>query len=60
MPTADDWKRMCAVEKRHCAIGVLLAVWTKGRAVKFFRPRAKPVDSKLAWTEVPDVQDVFR
>jgi hypothetical protein len=60
LPTAEDWMRLRAVARRHRATGVLLAVWVKGRAVRFFRPTAKPTKGKLGWREVVDLRAVFR
>jgi hypothetical protein len=53
-PTADDARRMRAVARWHRARRVLLAVWKRGRAVRFFRLAGK------RWIEVSDLKAVFR
>ena len=60
MPTAKDWMRLRAVAKRHCAMETLLAVWKKGRTVRFYRPLAKTTGGRLGWAEVEDPRKIFR
>ena len=60
MPTVKDWTRLRAVARRHRATGLLLAVWKKGKAARFFTPKAKPTKGRLRWTEVEDLKAIFR
>jgi hypothetical protein len=60
MPTADDWKPLRAVARRHRAKRLLLAIWQKGKAVQFFTPKTKPANGRLLWTEVDDLNPIFQ
>jgi len=53
-PTADDAQRMRAVARWHRIGRVLLAIWKRGRAVRFFGLHGK------SWTEIEDLADIFR
>jgi hypothetical protein len=54
-PTAADAQRLRAVARRHCACAILLAIWKKGYAARFFALRPRGV-----WTELQDLTSVFR
>ena len=58
MPTAEDAQRLRAVAKRLHARHILLAIWKKGRAAKFFSHRVREGES--AWSEVDDLNALFR
>ena len=60
MPTDEDGRRLRAVAKRHHARQVLLASWKRGTQVRFFSLGRKAIGSGRDWSEVPDVEDVFR
>jgi hypothetical protein len=53
-PTTEDTKRLRAVARHHHADDVLLAVWKKGKAPRFFS-----LDPKLRWSEIGDLMIVF-
>jgi hypothetical protein len=53
MPTADDAKRLRAVARRHRAKGTLLAVWKRGKEVKFYCLKGS------GWAQA-DIESVFR
>ncbi|HTW93935.1 MAG TPA: hypothetical protein VMD30_04010 [Tepidisphaeraceae bacterium] len=59
MPTANDWTRLRAVAKWHRATGILLAVWIKGREVRFFEPKGNRVKGRLKFREVADLHTIF-
>jgi hypothetical protein len=59
MPTAEDGIRLRAVAKRHGAKQSLLGIWKKGKAVRFFRLRAR-VSARNDWKEVVDLDELFR
>ena len=60
MPTAEDANRLRAVAKRHSAKQSLLGIWKKGKAVRFFvlQPRHPFRDDD--WTEVINLDEIFR
>ena len=60
MPTKEDGKRLRAVAKQLHARHVLLAVWKKGTAAQFFRLRPNGTGTGRAWTEVNNLEAVFR
>ena len=53
MPTAEDARRLRAVARHHRAKGMLLAVWKRGKEVKFYRPKSR------GWADA-DVETFFR
>ncbi len=59
-PTAEDRSRMREVAKLHHAREVLLALWTRGTAVRFFSLRPKAAGSLRDWVEVTNLDAVFR
>jgi hypothetical protein len=60
MPTTEDGTRLRAVAKRFHARRILLAAWKKGSAVRFFSYRPRATEKTREWTEVPDLDAVFR
>ena len=60
MPTAQDGKRLRVVAKRYHARHVLPAVWKKGSAARFFSLRPKAIEAGREWSEVVDLDAVFR
>lgn len=60
MPTAEDGIRLRAVAKRHKAERSLLGIWKKGKAVQFFRLQARTSADGNDWTEVIDLDEIFR
>jgi hypothetical protein len=58
-PTVKDAKRLRIVARRHCACGVLLAAWKKGKATRFFSLRRKAASRAADWSEVNDLGAVF-
>lgn len=60
MPTTEDGKRLKAVAKRLHARHILLASWKKGSAVRFFTYRPRASEKAKEWTEVTDLNAVFR
>jgi hypothetical protein len=58
-PTVEDATRLRAVARRHCACGVLLATWKKGKAARFYALNSKRHDTSADWTEVRDLNSVF-
>jgi hypothetical protein len=59
-PTAEDGTRLRIVAKRHGACAVLLAAWKKGRAARFFSLRRNAGKAVRVWTEVEDLNAIFR
>ncbi len=60
MPTTEDGKRLRAVAKRHHARNILLAIWKRGSAVRFFSYRPRATEKAKEWIEVADLVAVFR
>jgi len=60
MPTAEDARRLRSVAKRHQVRHVLLASWIKGKQVRIFSLQSKIIRSRRNWTEVPNLDAVFR
>jgi hypothetical protein len=60
MPTAKDWMRLRAVARWHRATGIFLAVWIKGREVRFFEPKGEPARGRMRFKEVTDLRAIFR
>jgi hypothetical protein len=60
MPTLEDGRRLRVVARRHHARRVLLAAWKKGAEARFFElhPRARRSGSE--WSEVENLDAVFR
>lgn len=60
IPTGEDGTRLAAVAKRLHGRHILLACWKKGTAAQFFRyrPRAKP--GPRQWSELADLDSIFR
>ena len=56
MPTSEDARRLRAVARRHRAQRLLLAVWRKGEAARFFRLRR----GSDGWVQVVDLDTIFR
>ena len=54
-PTQDDAARLRIVARRHGACGVLLAIWKKGKAPRFFSLHKRLPE----WSEVDDLRTVF-
>jgi hypothetical protein len=59
-PTVEDGKRLRIVAKRHGARATLLATWKKGKAAKFFSLKSNAGDVIPEWTEVEDLNAMFR
>jgi hypothetical protein len=59
-PTSEDGERLRIVARRHGASQVLLAVWKKGSAARFFSLCSKRSQRVSDWMEVRDLQEVFR
>jgi hypothetical protein len=59
-PTAEDGTRLRIAAKKHGACAVLLATWKKGKAARFFSLRRKAGKAVQEWTEVDDLNAVFR
>jgi hypothetical protein len=59
-PTEEDGKRLRIVAKRHGACAVLLATWKKGKAARFFSLRRTAGKDAREWTEVTDLNAIFR
>jgi hypothetical protein len=60
MPTAEDGKRLGVVAKRLHARHILLATWKKGSSARFFAYHPRATDKTKQWTEVGDLEAVFR
>jgi hypothetical protein len=60
MPTTEDGKRLRVVAKRLHGKHILLAVWKKGAAVRFFTYRPRATEKAREWTELFDLDAVFR
>ena len=60
MPTAEDGRRMRAVAKRLHARHILLAAWKKGSAAQFFRYSPRAAKGARVWTEMSDLDAVFK
>jgi hypothetical protein len=59
-PTAEDGARLRIVAKKHGAGAVLLATWKKGKAARFFSLRRRAGKAVGEWTEVTDLNAIFR
>lgn len=59
-PTPKDWRRLRAVAERHGATEILLAIWNKGRAARFYRPDGNDAKGRMSWRELADLNSVFR
>lgn len=59
-PTAEDGVRLRIAAKKHGACAVLLAAWKKGKAVRFFSLGRTAGKSLRDWTEVEDLNAIFR
>jgi len=60
MPTTEDGKRLRVVAKRLHARHILLAAWKKGSAARFFSYKPRATQKAREWTELPDLNAVFR
>jgi hypothetical protein len=60
MPTTEDGMRLRAVAKRLHARHILLATWRKGSAARFFSYRPRRTKKGQEWTEVHDLDAIFR
>jgi hypothetical protein len=58
-PTPEDGERLRMVARHHRACGILLAVWKKGDAARFFSLRKKRSITGSDWTEVLDLRSFF-
>ena len=59
-PTVEDGMRLRIVAKRHGACAVLLATWKKGKAARFFSLKRNAGKVVREWTEVEDLNAIFR
>lgn len=59
-PTAEDGTRLRIVAKKHGACAVLLATWKKGKAARFFSLRRTAGNAVREWSEVADLNAIFR
>jgi hypothetical protein len=59
-PTVEDGMRLRIVAKRHGARAVLLATWKKGKAARFFSLKRNAGKAVREWTEVEDLNPIFR
>ena len=59
-PTVEDGTRLRIVAKKHGACAVLLATWKKGKAARFFSLKRNAGKVVREWTEVEDLNAIFR
>lgn len=59
-PTAEDGTRLRIAARRHGACAVLLAARKKGKAARFFSLRRNARNGERDWTEVEDLNAIFR
>jgi hypothetical protein len=59
-PTTEDGARLRIVAKKHGACAVLLATWKKGKAARFFSLRRSAGTAVGEWTEVTNLNAIFR
>ncbi|MGI8742436.1 MAG: hypothetical protein ACR2NN_07660 [Bryobacteraceae bacterium] len=60
MPTTEDGKRLGAIARQLHARHILLATWKKGSAARFYSYQPKATEKAREWTEVSDLDAVFR
>lgn len=62
-PSFDELRRLQRVGRAYRARGVLLAQWSRGRQVRFFRLKrtiADKIGPREAWLELESIADVFQ
>jgi len=60
MPTSEDGQRLAAVAKQLNAKNILLATWKKGSAARIFEYQRMATKKTQEWTELIDLDPVFR
>jgi hypothetical protein len=60
MPTSEDGKRLKLVARQVNARRILLASWKKGSAARFFTYHPRAMQRAREWSEVLDLEAIFR